>query len=757
MSSGHDGERSDESVVAVASGSACSPPPLEKSPSDASSAAAAAAAPLTFESLQQEYDSYKLKTRDWQSKVRDRDLKMRQQLQQSTIDLHERDKQLEALSKRAHEVEKELETVTTLRARAEQLEDEKNAAVRDATRNVKQAMEEEVAERQREVVKLRSKVTSLEERVEQEQRRAKGLHLFPSTGSGTTRSAAAVKVAVRVAVPGFGAFCFCHPSEGQQQQQLAAWVEESIVAENGVTLPPFLHETAEKDKTAQIERLRCELELGMKNIQADLLNQITARDEALKEEKLRFQTSIENFKNLEKLHADEPERTWLAIADAVKAATTESRAQLRAAVDEEKAKHQMLVGQLQAKVASLEEYKIKAQLVMKNSAAASKNSIVSTTGNNNAAPLPQPPTAGHGSTPEAPHGDPQGQPPGGNNKSHPALGGSGAAAAEAADPFAEKFARVCAELEDEKKRGKTAVNECAKLQAEVNLLRGQISSRLSDQLEGMLRGEVDALVTAFCDELSKTRQLLTAAAAAKNSSCTTSMTTEIFDENRARNESNPRLVDCEERRARRPTAERGSTDGVATTSAMMFDDTHPQLPPALPEHRRKASFDFSDMLQAHNTDLVTGTSTSSSSSFAAKGEHLARRTSASHEAKGIVDGINGDDATAQSMMIALLRREMRAMQEQLHQALEEVRDATLMEQRSMEQSSLLKEQIRELERRIAREKDSIERSDYAKNVILKLLTCKEASLKRALVPVVAEVLQLSPEERRSFASSIIGA
>ncbi|XP_037395453.1 GRIP and coiled-coil domain-containing protein 2 isoform X2 [Pygocentrus nattereri] len=69
----------------------------------------------------------------------------------------------------------------------------------------------------------------------------------------------------------------------------------------------------------------------------------------------------------------------------------------------------------------------------------------------------------------------------------------------------------------------------------------------------------------------------------------------------------------------------------------------------------------------------------------------------------------------------------------------------------MEQNSLLKSELRRLERNQEREK-SVANLEYLKNVLLQFIFLRSGSEKQALLPVIHTMLQLSPEEKSKLAA-----
>ncbi|CUG88275.1 Hypothetical protein, putative [Bodo saltans] len=108
---------------------------------------------------------------------------------------------------------------------------------------------------------------------------------------------------------------------------------------------------------------------------------------------------------------------------------------------------------------------------------------------------------------------------------------------------------------------------------------------------------------------------------------------------------------------------------------------------------------------------------------------------------------------ASSWDVERMRLQLQHQSQQLQRHREELRDVALRERSLLEQSAVLKEQIREMERSSSRSHELREREDYLKNIVVKVLTCSDPTMRKMLMPVVAEILHLSPTERSSLLAS----
>ncbi|XP_042162370.1 GRIP and coiled-coil domain-containing protein 2-like isoform X2 [Oncorhynchus tshawytscha] len=101
-----------------------------------------------------------------------------------------------------------------------------------------------------------------------------------------------------------------------------------------------------------------------------------------------------------------------------------------------------------------------------------------------------------------------------------------------------------------------------------------------------------------------------------------------------------------------------------------------------------------------------------------------------------------------SQKLATATRSMEHMNMLLHET--EATNAVLMEQ-----VNLLKSEVRRLERNHEREK-SVANLEYLKNVLLQFIFLQSGSERRALLPVIHTMLQLSPEEKNKLAAIAMG-
>ncbi|KAM9485233.1 GRIP and coiled-coil domain-containing protein 2-like [Salvelinus alpinus] len=101
-----------------------------------------------------------------------------------------------------------------------------------------------------------------------------------------------------------------------------------------------------------------------------------------------------------------------------------------------------------------------------------------------------------------------------------------------------------------------------------------------------------------------------------------------------------------------------------------------------------------------------------------------------------------------SQKLATSTRSMEHMNMLLHET--EATNAVLMEQ-----VNLLKSEVRRLERNHEREK-SVANLEYLKNVLLQFIFLRSGSERRALLPVIHTMLQLSPEEKNKLAAIAMG-
>lgn len=101
-----------------------------------------------------------------------------------------------------------------------------------------------------------------------------------------------------------------------------------------------------------------------------------------------------------------------------------------------------------------------------------------------------------------------------------------------------------------------------------------------------------------------------------------------------------------------------------------------------------------------------------------------------------------------------LRGELRQALGEVAMLRSELRDLALSEQRHFEQERVLKEQLREEERKNTRDALRTEQADYIKNVVVKFCTSKVPEIQRSLVPVLGQLLQLSKQEVEQMEAAV---
>ena len=97
-----------------------------------------------------------------------------------------------------------------------------------------------------------------------------------------------------------------------------------------------------------------------------------------------------------------------------------------------------------------------------------------------------------------------------------------------------------------------------------------------------------------------------------------------------------------------------------------------------------------------------------------------------------------------------LEEELNKTKVRLLNTTELLNESELNNVRLIEQVSLLKDEIRRIERNMDRA-ESISNLEYLKNVIIKFLTLKSSPERSQLIPVLVTMLKLSPDEQAKLA------
>ncbi|XP_019625079.1 PREDICTED: GRIP and coiled-coil domain-containing protein 2-like [Branchiostoma belcheri] len=101
-----------------------------------------------------------------------------------------------------------------------------------------------------------------------------------------------------------------------------------------------------------------------------------------------------------------------------------------------------------------------------------------------------------------------------------------------------------------------------------------------------------------------------------------------------------------------------------------------------------------------------------------------------------------EDTESMKASLSAAHKKIEHMSELLHES-----EATIM--RLNEQTKVLKNEIRRLERNQERER-AVSNLEYLKNVLLKFLTLSSGDEKLQLIPVLTTMLTLSPEEKQAL-------
>jgi hypothetical protein len=625
----------------------------------ASASPCADGTPSDIDALKREYESYRLKTKDWQAKVRDRDVKMRLQLQETTDMLVSKDAELDVMSKRIAELESQRHEWNTIKT-AHGAAAEDASRLREEVADCKTQMltlraslreaEVEVSQRNEDVKALRLRVGDLEAALADMQWRAAGGHILQTSMADSTSRP--VEVRHRIAV-GDEIYCYVSPTDGKG----GAWLQESRVPAT-VVQPPLMQDIASQqcsDAVAEaVDALRAAL---LEETSAQLLSAQKLSDEALsaavKAERDAAQISLDTIHDkLAATQAELQERSHTF----EKFRSVDVPAALAAAREEVAASMHATIRQLQSKVDDLESYKSRAQVAMRHAAQTATATVDAT-------------------------------------KLRDQLEIEYAAKrAHETEEFERRLAAALRLRESE-----VLASAEADAQREAARLFSIIQSR---------EATIEELEHTIHEMRQQSVSILPAAAHA---------------------ESQPRSDDLVE-----------TVDGSSQTEEPVL-----QVPP--PHHRPLAA------PVDHSSDSIADPPVPpprrSSSSEAAPSTLFAFES--------VLNALDthAAQAPATSWEVDRMRQQLQTQSLQLQRHREELREVALREKTLLEQGAVLKEQFREMERSLSRSQELREREDYLKNIVVKVLTCNNGTMRKMLMPVVAEVLHLSPAERTSLLES----
>lgn len=606
---------------------------------------------VDLESLRKEYDNYRLKTKEWQNKVRDRDVKMRNQLQEATDMLSAKDAELEALNKtlltldaqRCQWVASEA-SVKALRDEVEQLRDITNRDASDmkALRGNLAEAEEELEQRNTEVKVLRARVSDLEGTVADAEWKLASGHILQTARGGAARD---IRVHCRMAISGIS---YCYVLPAPETADGGAWVSEASIPKS-VSMPRFLDEIYEErsrvavaDAIAEQKEALQKAFLHQKELEVTAMTQ--QHREALERAQQSANDSVDDIRGKlgsalssleERSHALEALRL-VELPNAVAAAREEVSASLNERIRA-----------LQSKVDELETYKARAQVAMRH-AAQSATVVVDA------------------------------------SKMREQLEAEFSAKLSQAQSDSElQVASAVAKREEEMREvSKVALEKATnELLTRIQGLEGSLSvaSRELDEVRAQLR----------CHEAARVQPITPA----------------------TRHEVE---VQTEALKVTPSVHKEAVADlSVRTTSVSSAAAVPPAPDRAEVTKESTSTFAFESMIQS-------------------------------------LDRPRYPTAAPTTWEVDALRQQLQLQVHQLQKHREELREVALREKTLLEQDAVLKEQIREMERASARSKELIDRQDYLKNIVLKALTCDDTTIRRLLMPVVAEVLHLSPSERSTL-------
>jgi chromosome segregation ATPase len=597
----------------------------------------------TLDDVLAEYESYRLKTKEWQAKVRDRDAKMRQQLLASTQQLQEKEKEVGELHRQARLRESALQSCAQLTEELNSLRTEISLQAReiaelkvakDQAVVAHRAAEEELQEKHRELKRARHRVEEAEQWAKEATMKSQGLHILHDNGVDPP-PAEGIKVLRRVAIDGVG-YCFCSNSRGEK-----GWVEEQQVMQiSGIDIPASddeLHRKQVESAVTEAHRT-CHALLEKELAALDAKHRLTHHELEQKFDKERSAWDLVRNELERRLQESTAEHTARleVVERQLKCREEATAAAVCNAVSAESERNKEVIERLQAQVQELEEYKTRAQIAMKNAKASQK---------------------------------PDDQ---------------------------EKVAELRRQWEGDHAR------DVQGLQKELDHALRQCDGAVLEALR--LKSELRDAHAAFAHERAEFH--------AQIQELRNSM-------NAHKNETNLQSV-----------------SPAVVPAKVLFSQESQTEAPQLPLNVNNCS----DQFEAKKSD-----------------EDLskAQRIADHHDGSGGFDlselmstlgNKSTDSLRDRDIIVAKLRDEISAQHHVITELREELRELAAAENRHVVLESALKEELRAAERTIKRSQE-MARADYVKNVVLQALLCKDNNIKKSLVPVLTEVLQLSHDER----------
>jgi len=585
----------------------------------------------SYETLKAEFDAYRAKTKDWQIKIRDRDAKMRAQLQAAANETLERDKQIDNLTAKCGALERDLVAAAEVRRNMTESEAQQTAHFALMTKTIRDEMDAVVAERQQEIQRLRQNLLKVEESLLDERWRASGLHVLYTDRETRTRRND-VQVVLTVDVPDCDQFSYC-VSSGRDTDR--AWIVSHELEKAKISPKPT---ESELKRVAEAEsRLKWAEE--RKALEKQLVEEKEMRRRAADE----AASGMDNRLAALRRERDESARLQLAALRSqlevefelkLKRAAESTGVELQRALAAEKEKTTKERAQYEERIASLEAYKTKAQLAMKALRAPTTPQALQT--------LPTQDLATH----------------------------------------AEVYAKLHS--------------------AWMGLAEGHAAAAValvSDKVGLFVRSAPKYAVASPPRRVDESVQC--------EMTCLTppSTKTNVAPET--------------------PLLPRVSRQEVAVQCAVLAaDERRIPTPPTQPNPAPTSAAVTPPRHLAMTVDFDALLTTASESTVA-------------------------DNRIVSQLQTSL--REAREVSVRLER---ELKEAAVNERHAMEQLTVLKELMAQRDRDSARQRSLEEHAQFVKNIVIKVLNCKDPTVRRTLAPVLSEVLLLSPAERQELAQAL---
>ena len=685
-----------------------SPPPpaenatLQSRRTSADSIPASPTVNLTYEQLLQQYESYRAKTKEWQSKVRERDVKMRAQLQASTTTIREQEEKLEELARTCAAQQPKLDNVATLESRLASAEAERQRAITEAEQKITKVYEEQLAAKHHDVSRLRQQITDLESAITLLKDEQNGNRFFDVTDLGATFG-----VLCRVGVDNVAYALACkRVGNGTAATNECRWFrEEELTVPTSPSSrrakfdswPPTLQELYENEGKRKVEEaLAARDASALQDCQRaveEARKAAVVEREALAAQLARVQLELADSKSSKAAAAAEAAKALEELKSKheidLKNLRESAKRELDSALAELSAHAEENEKDLRKRIADLDEYKAKAQVALKRLRDASEGN-----------PTPS--------------------------------------ANDAKIVLLEKQLLDANTLIRQQQETIEALQRSSsQWEAEFNGACEEIQ-RQQHEFDQTAQRRYDEMVASTEDESHR-------------------LTEEIRSLQQLRDTVVRELADAREMKARGSQSQLPSGAAVKTDTTAVFransgTQTEPTIVPVSPSVEDSLNNDSTASYRS--SKVGTGGTPGAAMATGAEFDFGELLEAAERPTGGANVSAN---FAARDRIVRHLRHELSLLNARNESLQNELRDLAVSVALHVEQENVLKEQLRQSDRNKQRAAIHHEQAEYVKNVLLKFVTARgDPAVQRSLVPVLQTLLQLSPDEKRVLDSYVGG-